>query len=59
VTRAFSPGFDDVVASDPALNMIVVIVDNRGTGFKGRKFRVGVRKQLGTLETIDQINAGR
>ncbi|RKP24465.1 dipeptidyl peptidase IV N-terminal region-domain-containing protein [Syncephalis pseudoplumigaleata] len=59
VTRAFSPGFDDVIASDPSLQMIVVIVDNRGTGFKGRKFRVAVRKQLGTLETIDQVNAGR
>ncbi|KAI9596754.1 dipeptidyl peptidase IV N-terminal region-domain-containing protein [Syncephalis fuscata] len=33
--------------------------DGRGTGFKGRKFRVGIRKQLGTLETIDQVNAGR
>ena len=34
-------------------------VDGRGTGFKGRKYRVGVRGRLGELETIDQVNAGR
>lgn len=41
------------------LRYIVVMVDGRGTGFKGRKFRVGVRGHLGELETIDQVNAGR
>ncbi|RCH86881.1 hypothetical protein CU098_002315, partial [Rhizopus stolonifer] len=39
------------------LGYIVVTVDGRGTGFKGRKYRVGVRGRLGELETIDQINA--
>ncbi|KAI8981579.1 dipeptidyl peptidase IV N-terminal region-domain-containing protein [Pilobolus umbonatus] len=38
---------------------IIVTVDGRGTGFKGRKYRVGVKGRLGELETIDQINAAR
>lgn len=41
------------------LGYIVVTVDGRGTGFKGRKYKVGVRGRLGELETIDQINAAR
>ncbi|CAO0801292.1 unnamed protein product [Mucor circinelloides] len=41
------------------LGYIVVTVDGRGTGFKGRKYRAGVRGRLGELETIDQINAAR
>jgi len=38
---------------------IVVIVDARGTGFKGRKLRNYVRNNLGFFETRDQINAAR
>ncbi|KAG1173035.1 hypothetical protein G6F70_006118 [Rhizopus microsporus] len=41
------------------LGYIVVNVDGRGTGFKGRKYRVGVKGRLGELETIDQINAAK
>ncbi|KAG1053188.1 hypothetical protein G6F43_004716 [Rhizopus delemar] len=41
------------------LGYIVVTVDGRGTGFKGRKYRMGVRGRLGELETIDQINAAK
>ncbi|KAI8091317.1 dipeptidyl peptidase IV N-terminal region-domain-containing protein [Gilbertella persicaria] len=41
------------------LGYIIVTVDGRGTGFKGRKYRSGVRERLGELETIDQINAAR
>ncbi|KAI7905249.1 dipeptidyl peptidase IV N-terminal region-domain-containing protein [Cokeromyces recurvatus] len=41
------------------LGYIIVTVDGRGTGFKGRKYRSGVRGRLGELETIDQINAAR
>ncbi|KAG2236310.1 hypothetical protein INT48_001374 [Thamnidium elegans] len=41
------------------LGYIVVTVDGRGTGFKGRKYKVGIRGRLGELETIDQINAAR
>ncbi|KAI9021768.1 dipeptidyl peptidase IV N-terminal region-domain-containing protein [Phycomyces nitens] len=41
------------------LKYIVVTVDGRGTGFKGRKYKVGVRGRLGELEAIDQINAAK
>lgn len=36
---------------------IVASVDNRGTGARGFKFRVATYKQLGKLETEDQIDA--
>lgn len=36
---------------------IVVSVDNRGTGFRGEKFKKSTYKQLGKLETMDQIEA--
>jgi dipeptidyl-peptidase-4 len=36
---------------------IVVSVDNRGTGFRGEEFRKCTYKQLGKLETADQIEA--
>ncbi|KAH8093229.1 dipeptidyl aminopeptidase [Cristinia sonorae] len=38
---------------------IVVFVDGRGTGFKGRKLRNPVKDNLGHWETIDQINAAK
>jgi len=38
---------------------IVVTVDGRGTGFKGRKLRNTVKGNLGYFETIDQINAAK
>ncbi|KAI0685597.1 dipeptidyl aminopeptidase [Cytidiella melzeri] len=38
---------------------IVVTVDGRGTGWKGRKLRNPVKDQLGRYETIDQINAAK
>ncbi|EPQ56197.1 hypothetical protein GLOTRDRAFT_59312 [Gloeophyllum trabeum ATCC 11539] len=41
------------------LKYIVVVVDGRGTGFKGRKLRNPVRENLGFWETKDQINAAR
>ncbi|KAF8335110.1 dipeptidyl aminopeptidase [Amanita rubescens] len=41
------------------LQYIVVVVDGRGTGFKGRKLRNPVKGNLGYWETIDQINAAR
>ncbi|KAF8638411.1 hypothetical protein AX17_002236 [Amanita inopinata Kibby_2008] len=41
------------------LQYIVVIVDGRGTGFKGRKLRNPVKGNLGYWETIDQINAAK
>ncbi|KAI8968392.1 dipeptidyl peptidase IV N-terminal region-domain-containing protein [Mycotypha africana] len=41
------------------LGYIIVTVDGRGTGFRGRGYRSNVRGRLGELETIDQINAAR
>ncbi|KAF8840395.1 hypothetical protein BDN67DRAFT_951704 [Paxillus ammoniavirescens] len=41
------------------LQYIVVVVDGRGTGFKGRHLRNPVRNNLGYWETRDQINAAR
>ncbi|MBN4062003.1 S9 family peptidase [Bacteroidales bacterium AH-315-I05] len=38
---------------------IVVSVDNRGTGARGRDFKNCTYKQLGKLETIDQIEAAK
>jgi hypothetical protein len=42
-----------------SLKYIVVVVDGRGTGFKGRKLRNPVRGNLGHYEVIDQVNAAR
>jgi len=36
-----------------------VVVDTRGTGYKGRTFRVCVRKHLGDFESKDTINTAR
>jgi len=41
------------------LQYIVVTVDGRGTGFKGRKLRNTVKGNLGFYETVDQINAAK
>ncbi|KAL0945664.1 hypothetical protein HGRIS_014816 [Hohenbuehelia grisea] len=41
------------------LGYIVVIVDGRGTGLKGRKFRNPVKDKLGYWETMDQVEAAR
>ncbi|KAH8827558.1 dipeptidyl aminopeptidase [Flagelloscypha sp. PMI_526] len=38
-----------------ALDYLVVIVDGRGTGWKGRHLRNPVKNNLGWYETIDQI----
>jgi len=41
------------------LDYIVVVVDGRGTGFKGRKLRNIVKGNLGYWETVDQLAAAR
>lgn len=41
------------------LKYVVVMVDGRGTGFKGRRLRNPVRENLGYWETRDQIEAAR
>lgn len=57
VLQAFSVGFNEVIASQ--LDAIVVVVDGRGTGFKGKKFRSLVRDRLGDYEAQDQISAAK
>ncbi|KAI9303710.1 dipeptidyl peptidase IV N-terminal region-domain-containing protein [Cunninghamella echinulata] len=57
VTYEFNLDWHTFLASK--LQYIVVIVDGRGTGFRGREYRVDVRKRLGELETIDITNAAR
>ncbi|KAK4049074.1 Dipeptidyl peptidase 4 [Microbotryomycetes sp. JL201] len=42
-----------------SLEYIIVKVDPRGTGFKGRAFRMPVRKQLGILEAQDVVETAR
>ncbi|KAG8844098.1 hypothetical protein FRB91_002870 [Serendipita sp. 411] len=42
-----------------SMKYIVVVVDGRGTGFKGRKLRNPVRNNLGEHEVQDQINAAK
>lgn len=41
------------------MKYIILIVDGRGTGFKGRDLRDPVRGKLGTYEAIDQIAVAR
>ncbi|KAH9913079.1 dipeptidyl aminopeptidase [Epithele typhae] len=41
------------------LQYIVVIVDGRGTGHRGRRLRNPVKNQLGKYETADQIAAAK
>ena len=55
VIQSFSVSFNEVVASQ--LGAIVVVVDGRGTGFRGREFRSIVRDNLGYVEAQDQISA--
>ncbi|KAI9265959.1 dipeptidyl peptidase IV N-terminal region-domain-containing protein [Sporodiniella umbellata] len=57
VSHRFELSWQTFVASQ--LGYIVVTVDGRGTGFRGRKYKVGVRGRLGELEVIDQVNAGK
>lgn len=57
VTKTFEFSFPEVVASQ--LDAIVVTVDGRGTGFKGRQFRSVVRDNLGYYEVLDQIAAAK
>ncbi|KAL8279638.1 hypothetical protein RQP46_007951 [Phenoliferia psychrophenolica] len=42
-----------------SLNYVIIFVDPRGTGYKGRKFRMPVRDRLGSLEAEDTVEATR
>lgn len=57
VSKKFSVDFQAYVASN--LGYVVVTVDPRGTGFKGRAHRVLVRNQLGVVEGQDHIAAAK
>ena len=57
VDVTFRHDWHDYVVSE--LQYIVVIVDGRGTGWKGRGLRNPVKNQLGRWETRDQINAAK
>lgn len=51
--------FRAYLASDPELEYVILTVDNRGSGYKGRDFRIPVSQQLGKLEAIDQVYAAK
>lgn len=55
VTKKFAVDFSSYIASN--LGYIVITVDPRGTGYKGRVHRTPVRGQLGVLEAADHIAA--
>ncbi|KAH9945746.1 dipeptidyl aminopeptidase [Amylocystis lapponica] len=57
VDMRYKHDWHDFVAC--SLEYIVVVVDGRGTGFKGRKLRNPVKDNLGYWETQDQINAAK
>ncbi|KAG0334220.1 hypothetical protein BG004_000506 [Podila humilis] len=58
VDTKFQLGFSAVMSAAQKLRYVVVVVDGRGTGIKGRDFRIQVVNQLGKVETEDQITAG-
>ncbi|KAF9200764.1 hypothetical protein BGZ49_009007 [Haplosporangium sp. Z 27] len=59
VDTQFQLGFSAVMSTVEKLKYVVVVVDGRGTGFRGRDFRISVVNQLGKFETEDQIAAGK
>ncbi|KAJ2341423.1 Dpp4p [Coemansia sp. RSA 2673] len=57
VSQSFSLDWHSALVSQqdvPDMPWIVATVDGRGTGYKGRKFRSSVNKQLGIFEPADQ-----
>jgi dipeptidyl aminopeptidase B len=57
VTKQFAVSFSSIIAAE--LDAVVVTVDGRGTGFKGKTFRNVVRDNLGTHEVLDQVAAAK
>jgi dipeptidyl aminopeptidase len=55
VNKRFAVDYSSFIASN--LGYIVITVDPRGTGFRGRAHRVPVRDHLGVLEATDHIAA--
>lgn len=56
VQATYEFGFMSAVAN---MGVVVLVVDGRGTGYKGRAFRACVNRQLGSVEVEDQIAAGK
>lgn len=56
VSRKFRFDFHTWLVSN-LTDVAVVVVDGRGTGFKGRKFAVGITGNLGAQEAQDQLGA--
>ena len=57
VNKQFNVDYQAYVAS--GLGYIVVTVDGRGTGYRGRKTRCAIRGNLGYYESTDQIAAAK
>ncbi len=57
VHKKFERGWDEYLAC--TMRYVVVIVDGRGTGAKGRAMRNVVKGRLGYWETKDQIEAAK
>ncbi|KAF2859123.1 hypothetical protein K470DRAFT_219802 [Piedraia hortae CBS 480.64] len=57
VDRKFTVDFQSYLASN--LGYVVVTLDARGTGYKGRKHRTIVRDNIGFYEATDQIAAAK
>lgn len=57
VTNRYQRGWDDYVAGH--MRYVVVVVDGRGSNYKGRKFRNPVRGRLGYWEPLDQVSVAR
>ncbi|CEQ43140.1 SPOSA6832_05038, partial [Sporobolomyces salmonicolor] len=57
VTTRWQRDWQQYVSS--SLGYVVVRIDPRGTGFKGRRHRMSVRNRLGELEQADVIEAAR
>lgn len=57
VQQSFAVSFSSIIAAE--LDAVVVTVDGRGTGFKGKKFRNIVRDRLGYYEVLDQVSAAK
>lgn len=55
VQKSFAVSFSSIIAAE--FNTVVVTVDGRGTGFRGKKFRNIVRDNLGYFEVNDQVQA--
>jgi len=59
VTYRYNVDWHYYLASDVKLKYITVVVDGRGTMYRGRKLRNPVRGNLGYHEALDQANAAR